>query len=75
VAGHPRPQPPRTKAPPSPREPPDGPFRPSAPREPPARSLRPPAPWEPPAALLPSSTAGPHRSKPQERPPVGVRKP
>jgi hypothetical protein len=50
-------------------------------REPPARLLRPPAPRESPArplralatppTLRPSATS-PHRSKPQERPPVGV---
>jgi hypothetical protein len=57
------------------------PPRPSASREPPAGSLRPPAPREPPTGLLrplatPAtlwpSTVGPHRSKPQERPPISV---
>jgi hypothetical protein len=44
-----------------PRTPAVGPLRPLAPREPPAGPLRP-------------SAAGPQRSKPEERPPVGVRK-
>jgi hypothetical protein len=49
-----------------------------APREPPAGSLHPPVPQEPPTGplrapdTLQPSAAGPHRSKPQERPPVGV---
>jgi hypothetical protein len=66
VAGHPHPQPPRTRGPPAPREPPAGLLRPLAPREPPAG---------PPTALLPPSAADPRHSKPQERPPIGVRRP
>jgi hypothetical protein len=54
------------------------------PQEPTAGSLPRPAPREPPAGLLRASTtpamlrpfaAGPHRSKPQERPPVDVGRP
>jgi hypothetical protein len=76
VTGHPRPQPPRTRASPAPREPPAGPHRPPAPQEPSAGPLRPPAPREPPigppaAPLLPS-VVGPHHSKPQERYHVSV---
>jgi hypothetical protein len=44
-------------------DPPAGPLRPLAPREPPIG---------PPAAMLRPSAAGPHHSKPHERPPVGV---
>jgi hypothetical protein len=46
-----------------PTDTPAGPLRPLAPREPPI---------EPPAAMLRPSAAGPHHSKPHERPPVGV---
>jgi hypothetical protein len=52
-----------------------GPLWPPAPREPPAGSLRSLAPQEPPAGPLWPAATGPHRSKPQERPPVGVRRP
>jgi hypothetical protein len=65
VAGH---QPPR---PPAPQEPPTGSLRPPAPREPPGGLLRPPT---MPAMLRPSA-AGPHSSKPQERPPINDRRP
>jgi hypothetical protein len=44
------------------------PPRPLTPREPPT------GPLHPPATLRPSA-ARPHRSKPQERPPVGVGRP
>jgi hypothetical protein len=64
----------------TPREPPARPLRPSAPREPLAGPLRPSAPHAPRAprepqatpATLRASPAGPHRAKPQERPPVRV---
>jgi hypothetical protein len=59
VAGHLCPQPPRTRAPPTPREPPAGPLRPLAPQEPPTGP----------------SAIGPHRSKPQERSPISARRP
>jgi hypothetical protein len=58
-------QPPRMRAPLAPQEPPARPLRPLAPREPPAG---------PHAAPLPLSAVGPHCSKPEERPPVGVRR-
>jgi hypothetical protein len=75
MAGHPRPQPPQTRAPPAPWKPPTRPLQPLAPWEPPTGPLRPPALREPPAApLLPSAT-GLHHSKPQEKPPVGVGRP
>jgi hypothetical protein len=45
------------------------------PQTPAAGPLRPLAPRDPPAGPLWPSTAGPQRSKPEERPPVGVRKP
>jgi hypothetical protein len=64
VAGH---QPPRPLAP---REPPPGSLRPPALREPRAGPLRPPST----SATLWPSAAGPRRSKPQERPHVGVRR-
>ena len=51
------------------------PLQPLAPREPHAGPLRPLAPREPPAGPLQPSAADPHRSKPQERPPVGVGRP
>jgi hypothetical protein len=54
------------------RTPAVGELRPPAPREPPARPLRPLSPWEPPAGPLRPSAAGPHCSKPEERPHVGV---
>jgi hypothetical protein len=63
VAGHqPRPQRP------APREPPTGSLRPPAPREPRAGPLRHPVTL----ATLRPSAAGPHHSKPKERPSVGV---
>jgi hypothetical protein len=81
-------QPPRTRAPPAPREPLDGPLQPLAPREPLdgplqplapreplAGPLRPPAPREPPAASLRPSASCPHYSKPQDRPPVSIGRP
>jgi hypothetical protein len=52
-----------------------------APQDPPARSLHPPAAREPltgplrPLATLRPSATGPHRSKPQEKIHVGVRRP
>jgi hypothetical protein len=64
VASH---QPPQTLA--------TGPLRPLTPREPPTRPLRLLTPREPPAGLLWPSATGPHRSKPQERSHVGVRRP
>jgi hypothetical protein len=69
VTSHPRPQPTWMR---SPLKPPARPLRPLAPREPPTGPLQPPAPQKPHAAPLPPSTAAPHRSKPQERPHVGV---
>jgi hypothetical protein len=72
MAGHHHPQPPRMR---SPLEPPTGPLRTPAPQEPPTGLLRSPAPREPPAAPLPLSATAPRRSKPQERPPVGVGSP
>jgi hypothetical protein len=55
----------------TPWEPTAGSLRPPASREPLAGPLRAPT---MPATLWPS-TAGPRHSKPQERPPVGVRRP
>jgi hypothetical protein len=79
VASHPRPQPPQTRAPPAPQEPPAGPLQPPASHEPSVGPLRPTTcrepPSGPPAAPLLSSVVGPHRSKPQERPSVGVGRP
>jgi hypothetical protein len=49
-------------------EPPTGSLHPPAPQEPSAGPLRPPATLQP-------SAIGPHHSKPQERPPVGVDRP
>jgi hypothetical protein len=65
VAGH---QPPQPLAP---RAPPSRSLRPSAPREPPGGLLRP----SPTPTTLLSSAIGPRHSKPQERPPVGVKRP
>jgi hypothetical protein len=53
---------------PAPWEPPAGLLRPPSPQEPPAGPLHPPA-------MLRPSAAGPHRGKPQARPPVSVRRP
>jgi hypothetical protein len=75
MVGHPHPQPPQSRAPPALWEPLARPLWPLAPREPPAGPLQPPALQEPPAAPLPPSIVGPHHSKPQERPSVGVGRP